>query len=308
MEQLISEFLDYLQYERNRSKYTVENYGADLYAFQAFVRGCDEDVSWQTVDVDLIRNWMESMMDKGNSATSINRRLSSLRSFYRFALQRGKVDRDPAYHIKGPKKARVLPYYLREEEMDRLLDNGFPGNSFPEIRNRTIILTFYSTGIRLSELVGLDIHSIDFGAAQLKVLGKRNKERIIPFGKELSDALRIYIEARKEVADATTDALFVNNKGLRMQAEHVRKEVKRELTKVTTMKKRSPHVLRHTFATAMLNEGSDLESIKELLGHESVSTTEIYTHTTFEQLKAVYVKAHPRGDAEESPEYTTDKV
>ncbi len=307
MEQLISEFLDYLQYERNRSKCTVENYGADLQAFQAFAHGCDEDISWQTVDADLIRDWMESMMDKGNSATSINRRLSSLRSFYRFAMLRGKVDKDPAYHIKGPKNAKVLPYYLREEEMDRLLDNEFQGDSFPEIRIRTIILTFYSTGIRLSELVGLDIQSIDFGAAQLKVLGKRNKERIIPFGKELSDALQNYIAARSEVA-AATDALFINNKGLRMQAWQVRKEVKRELAKVTTMKKRSPHVLRHTFATAMLNNESDLESIKELLGHESVSTTEIYTHTTFEQLKAVYVKAHPRGDAAESPEHTIKKV
>ncbi len=299
MEKLISEFLDYLQYERNRSECTVKNYGADLRAFQSYVKELGEEVSWQTVDADLIRDWMESMMDKGNSATSINRRLSSLRSFYRFAMARGRVEKDPAYHVKGPKKAKTLPQYLREEEMDRLLDDEYWDEGFTETRGRTIILTFYSTGIRLSELTGMDVGSVDFRAGQIKVLGKRNKERIVPFGNELRETLQRYLKARQEVARPGTEALFVSDKGYRMEAWQVRNEVRRNLSKVSTMKKRSPHVLRHTFATAMLNNESDLKSIKELLGHESVSTTEIYTHTTFEQLRSVYERAHPRGEEEE---------
>jgi integrase/recombinase XerC len=234
------------------------------------------------------------MMDKGNTATSINRRLSAVRSLYRFALSRGIVERDPAHGLKGPKGKKLLPQYLRESEMDRLLADDMWTDEMGDLRARTIILMFYSTGIRLSELTGLDNASVDFAAQQLKVRGKGNKERLIPFGSELQKALRLYTERRDAETPSDSQAFFVGDDGQRMTSQKVRQIVQHHLSRVTTMKKRSPHVLRHTFATAMLNNEAGIESVKKLLGHSKLSTTEIYTHTTFEQLRRAYAKAHPR--------------
>ena len=291
---MIQRFLDYLKFERNRSDLTVKNYGDDLRAFETFCKDQEEPISWEAVDADVIRNWMEHMMDKGNNATSINRRLSALRSFYRFALSRKLVSKDPAHSITGPKRSKPLPQFLKEREMDRLLQPDLWTDGYEDVRNRTIVMTFYETGIRLSELTGLDDDAVDFVNHQLKVTGKRNKQRIIPFGDELDSALRSYIERRNAELTNRTEGLFLTNKGERMTPEQVRKSVQRNLSKVCTLKKRSPHVLRHTFATAMLNNKAGIESVKKLLGHESLTTTEIYTHTTFEQLKREYSDAHPR--------------
>lgn len=291
---MIQRFLDYLKFERNRSNLTVKNYGDDLRAFEMFCKDQNEPISWEAVDADVIRNWMEHMMDKGNNATSINRRLSALRSFYRFALSRKLVSKDPAHSITGPKRSKPLPQFLKEREMDRLLQPDLWTDGYEDVRNRTIVMTFYETGIRLSELTGLDDDAVDFVNHQLKVTGKRNKQRIIPFGDELDSALRSYIERRNAELTNRTEGLFLTSKGERMTPEQVRKSVQRNLSKVCTLKKRSPHVLRHTFATAMLNNKAGIESVKKLLGHESLTTTEIYTHTTFEQLKREYSDAHPR--------------
>lgn len=291
---MIGEFLDYLRFEKNRSELTVSSYAEDLKAFEAYFKNLDMLLSWETVDADVIRGWMESMMDKGNRATSVNRRLSALRSFYRYALAHQKVARDPSRMIKGPKKAKPLPQFLKEEEMNRLLDVVEWGDDFEGVRARTMLMTFYETGIRLSELTGLDDTAIDWGNHAVKVLGKRNKQRIIPLGEELEHTLLLYIRVRDEQVKTGNGALFVTRKGERMSGDQVRNEVKRCLSLVSTLSKRSPHVLRHTFATAMLNHEAGLESVKKLLGHESLSTTEIYTHTTFEQLKRVYQEAHPR--------------
>ena len=291
---MIQRFLDYLKFERNRSNLTVKNYGDDLRAFETFCKDQNEPISWEAVDADVIRNWMEHMMDKGNNATSINRRLSALRSFYRFALSRKLVSKDPAHSITGPKRSKPLPQFLKEREMDRLLQPDLWTDGYEDVRNRTIVMTFYETGIRLSELTGLDDDTVDFVNHQLKVTGKRNKQRIIPFGDELDSALRSYIERRNVELTNRTEGLFLTSKGERMTPEQVRKSVQRNLSKVCTLKKRSPHVLRHTFATAMLNNKAGIESVKKLLGHESLTTTEIYTHTTFEQLKREYSDAHPR--------------
>ena len=290
----IDQFLSYLQYERNRSERTVKAYGDDLRSFEAFFKNLDDQLSWESVDSDVIRSWMESMMDKGNTATSINRRLSAVRSLYRFALSRGIVGRDPAHGLKGPKGKKLLPQYLRESEMDRLLADDMWTDEMGDLRARTIILMFYSTGIRLSELTGLDNASVDFAAQQLKVRGKGNKERLIPFGSELQKALRLYAERRDAETPSDSQAFFVGDDGQRMTSQKVRQIVQHHLSRVTTMKKRSPHVLRHTFATAMLNNEAGIESVKKLLGHSKLSTTEIYTHTTFEQLRRAYAKAHPR--------------
>ena len=291
---MIDKFLDYLRFERNRSELTVKNYGDDLRAFEKFFRDLKNPVSWESVDSDVVRNWMERMMDEGNNAASINRRLSALRSFYRFALSRKLVDKDPVHGITGPKKGKPLPQFLKEKEMDRLLEREYWTRSFEDVRDRAIIMTFYETGIRISELTGLDDKMVDFAEYQLKVTGKRNKQRIIPFGEELCTTLRDYMECRDREVDRLSEALFVTDEGQRMSASLVRERVKRSLSKVCTLKKRSPHVLRHTFATAMLNHKAGIESVKKLLGHESLSTTEIYTHTTFEQLKREYSIAHPR--------------
>jgi len=291
---MINEFLNYLKFERNRSDLTIKNYGEDLRAFEEFYGNLDSRLSWKSVDSDIIRDWMESMMDKGNNATSINRRLSALRSFYRFALTRKLVDKDPVHGVTGPKKGRPLPQFLKENEMDRLLDAESWMDSFEDVRDRMVIMTFYETGVRLSELIGLDDSMVDFSNRQLKVTGKRNKQRVIPFGEELLVTLRDYMKRRDKEVNRQSEALFVSAKGRRMTSSQVREAVRKNLSKVCTLKKRTPHVLRHTFATAMLDNKAGIESVKKLLGHESLSTTEIYTHTTFEQLKREYYSAHPR--------------
>ena len=291
---MTEDFLNYLRYERNRSELTVCRYEQSLRDFESYFKNRDGQLSWESVDSDIIRDWMESMMDKGDMASTVNSSLSAVRSFFRFALSRGLVTHDPSYVVKGPKKQKPLPQFVREEEMNRLLDTpqmweeGFAG-----LRARTIIIMFYETGIRLAELIGLDVTDVDFAARQIKVTGKRNKQRIIPFGAELEAVLREYITQRNDQLQVD-QALVLSDKGKRMTRSQVEKIVKRHLSLTTTLKKRTPHVLRHSFATAMLNNGAGLEDVRLLLGHESVATTQIYTHTTFEQLKKVYENAHPR--------------
>ena len=291
---MIDQFLNYLRYERNSSPQTVQTYEEALREFESYISFRDNGLSLVSVDTDVIRDWMESLMDKGNTASTINKKLSALRSFYCFSLKRKLVEHDPAHCVTGPKKSKPLPQFLREGEMDRLLDELQWDDNYNNVRARTILLLFYETGLRRSELVGLNDADIDFGTSQLKVTGKRSKQRIIPFGAELTKALQDYIATRDLQFEGKSEALFLNDKGNRITGQQVYDIVRKYLSIVTSLKKRSPHVLRHTFATAMLNNGAGLEGIKNLLGHESVSTTEIYTHTTFEQLKRVYKEAHPR--------------
>lgn len=291
---MVEKFLDYIKFERNYSPMTVINYRKDLTEFERFYKELEPQLSWESIDSDIVRNWMEYMMDKGNSASSVNRRLSALRSFYRFALRRKLIEKDPAHGLQGPKKQKPLPQFLKESEMESVLDSKMWGDSYKDVLERTIIITFYVTGIRLSELIGLDDKDIDNITCEIKVTGKRNKQRIIPFGKELADVFVQYLQVRNTTVKGDSTSFFQTEKGKRMTTTQVRSLVKKNLSKVSTLKKRSPHVLRHTFATAMLNHEAGLESVKKLLGHESLSTTEIYTHTTFEQLKKVYKNAHPR--------------
>lgn len=291
---MIEKFLEYLKYERNRSELTMQSYGEDLRTFEKYFKSVDEQLDWTNVDTDVVRDWMETMMDSGNSAATVARRLSALRSFYKFAMTHKLADANPVYGVKSPKRKRRLPVFIKESEMDMLIDNVDWDDSIKDVRMRTIIILFYSTGIRLSELTNLDDKDISFVNNEIKVTGKRDKQRIIPFGDELRNVLQYYIAKRDKLIVRQTDALIVTDKGVRMSADQVRYIVKKALSLVSTQKKRSPHVLRHTFATAMLNNEAGLLSIQKLLGHESVQTTEIYTHTTFEQLKRVYNQAHPR--------------
>ena len=292
---LIEDFLKYLRLERNYSENTIVAYKTDLREFEGFFRSVEEGLDFTTVDADLVRSWVVNLMDEeGAKATSVNRKLSSLRSFYRFLLRKKVVKADPMLRVVGPKKSKPLPSFLRESEMNRLLDDFSFGEGYEACRDRMILEMFYATGIRLSELIGLNDVDVDLSAKQIKVTGKRNKQRLIPFAEEMAVDLEEYIKVRNEALPQGSDAFFVLTNGKRMYARKVYEIVKRNLGKVATLKKRSPHVLRHTFATAMLNNQAELGAVKELLGHESLATTEIYTHTTFEELKKVYEQAHPR--------------
>ena len=290
----IDQFLDYLRYERNRSPRTVQLYEENLNDFVSYIQELDDSLSLLTVDTDIVRGWIEQLMDQGKKATTVNLALSAVKSFYRFALSRQLVSRDPAHDVNGPKKPKPLPQFVRESEMDALLDDPGVENNYNNVRARTIVIMFYETGIRLAELVGLNDADVDMEAMRLKVTGKRDKQRIVPFGNELAEQLQKYVALRDSEVQRQSPALFLNKEGQRIGRRQVQYIVKKQLTGFTTLKKRSPHVLRHSFATAMLNNGAGLESVKKLLGHESLNTTEIYTHTTFEQLKRVYQEAHPR--------------
>lgn len=292
---LIDSFLKYLRLERNYSDKTIVAYGIDLRKFEEFFKGVDEELDFTTVDADVVRQWVVDLMDTENiKASSVNRKLSSLRSFYRFLLRRKEIKADPMLRVVGPKRNKPLPSFLKESEMNRLLDESSFGEGFEACRDRMILEMFYATGMRLSELIGLNDVDVDFSANSIKVTGKRNKQRLIPFADEMSVDLHEYIKVRNEAIPQGAEAFFVLKNGKRMYAGKVYEIVKRNLSGVVSLKKRSPHVLRHTFATAMLNHEAELGAVKELLGHESLATTEIYTHATFEELKKVYEQAHPR--------------
>ena len=291
---LIKSFLDYLRYERNYSEKTVLAYSEDIKQLQEFAQEEYGRFNPLEVEAELIREWIVSLMDRGYTSTSVNRKLSSLRSFYKYLLRQGEVTKDPLCKITGPKNKKPLPVFLKESEMNKLLDETDFGEGFKGYRDRLIIEVFYATGIRLSELIGLDDKDVDFSASLLKVTGKRNKQRLIPFGDELRELMLGYINIRNEMIPERSEAFFVRENGERLYKNLVYNLVKRNLSKVVTLKKRSPHVLRHTFATRMLNNDAELGAVKELLGHESIATTEIYTHATFEELKKVYKQAHPR--------------
>lgn len=287
-------FLDYLRFEKNYSEATITSYRIDLAQFEDFIKEVDEELTIDTIDADVIRQWEILLMEKGYTSTSVNRKLSTLRSFYRFLIIRGKVKIDPVRKVTGPKNKKPLPSFLKEDEMNRLLDETDFGEGFIGRRDKMIIEMFYATGMRRAELIGLNDADVDFSASLIKVTGKRNKQRLIPFGMELLRSMEEYIKIRNENISERCEAFFVNKNGKRLYDNEVYNLVRKNLSKVVTLKKRSPHVLRHTFATTMLNNEAGIEVVKELLGHNSLSATEIYTHTTFDELKKIYKQAHPR--------------
>lgn len=291
-------FFEYLHYERNLSASTLSSYKENLRKFEEFLQQTAPDVAWHNLDGDIIRGWVIAMMDDGNKASSVNTRLSALRSFYKFLLRRGYVTVDPAHNITGPKAEKPLPSYVRDAEMDQLIDHGAFPEGFVGVRDRAILITLYSAGLRASELLGLTLVAVDFSAKQLKVTGKRNKQRIVPFGQELEETLQDYLRHRDELLTRLgidNQWLFLSEKtGQAMTYEKLRLLVNKYLSAVSSAKRRSPHVLRHSFATTLLNHQADLRSVKELLGHENLATTEIYTHATFAELQQAYQNAHPR--------------
>jgi integrase/recombinase XerC len=242
-----------------------------------------------------IRAWVVSLLDSSYSAASVHRKISCLRVFYRYLRKEGAMKSDPLEKVALPKRKKRLPEFVEEAAMDDLLDKYNFGDGFGGIRDRTIIEMLYLTGMRRAELIGLRSVDVDLAEGSLKVTGKRNKQRIIPVVKPFAERLKEYIVLRdKEIMEASRSWFFVTDKGNKLYDKYVYNVVNRYLAMVTTIEKKSPHILRHTFATHMLNRGADLNSIKELLGHANLSATQIYTHNTFEKLKKIYKQAHPR--------------
>jgi len=288
-------FLQYLLVEKRYSSHTIISYKNDLEQFSAFLVILGHSGLWSDVTSPDVRAWIVSMMEKGLSAVTVHRKISCLRIFFRYMRKEGLVSDNPMDRIVLPKRNKKLPVFVAEESLDNLLDKFEFGNDFRGVRNRTIIEMLYLTGIRRAELIGLRNGDIDLDSSVLKVTGKRNKQRIIPLLDSFKPRIAEYTFLRDEkFPSGYENWFFLTDSGKRLYDKFVYNTVKGYLTMVTTIEKKSPHVLRHTFATHMLNHGADLNSIKEFLGHSNLSATQIYTHNTFEKLKKVYKQAHPR--------------
>ena len=295
---LIDRFLQYIKYEKGYSSHTFVSYQADLSQFEKFVvekNGAKEFVP-DEVDSSLVREWIVSMMESGVSASSVNRKLSALKSFFSYLSRNGEVKKNPMSQVVSPKRPKRLPKFLREEEMTELLSDRSEvfGEGYEAVRDALIIETFYTLGIRLSELIKMKDTDVDFQSQTVLVNGKRNKQRYVPFGASLKDSMQAYLSVRDGEVAGRSGYFFLRPNGEPLYPMLVYRVVHKYITMVSSLTKRSPHVLRHTFATAMLNSGADLEAVKELLGHANLAATEVYTHTTFEQLQKNYKLAHPR--------------
>lgn len=299
---IADDFIRYMQAEREASPRTVETYQMALDDFTAFIKRTDSNLEPQDADSDIIRNWVEEMMDRGYKPATTLKNLSAVKSMFRYALRKGIVRKDPAHNVTGPKKQKTLPTFIKESEANELFDGlQWDYSNIKDVRSRTLLLLLYSTGIRRAEACALRNQDINLLTREMKVTGKRRKQRIIPLGQELVDAIRQYTDLRdKEITPMDdTDAFFLDDKGKAMTDERIYVVVRKYLSMVTTQKKRSPHVLRHSFATAMLNHDAKLGSVQKLLGHASLNTTQIYTHVTFEELKRTYTNAHPRAELDD---------
>jgi integrase/recombinase XerC len=291
---MMNEFLQYLQYEKNYSSHTVLSYHTDILQFCKFLDIVPDKFNPIDVDSHQIQQWVLALMNDKISARSLSRKISTLKSFWRFLLTRGYVNQNPTLKIILPKTKKPLPAFFKENEMNNVLENLFIPNSFAPVRNRLILELFYLTGIRLSELINITDTDIDLKGGNLRVIGKRNKQRIIPFGNSLCKDIERYITLRNKEVKTLEPYLFVRGKGEKMYPKMVYRLVHTSMSAVSSLHKRSPHVLRHTFATSILNGGADINAVKELLGHSSLAATQVYTHTSFEELYNIYKQAHPR--------------
>ncbi|MEI6683774.1 MAG: tyrosine recombinase XerC [Bacteroidota bacterium] len=286
-------FLAYIQFEKRYSSNTVTAYQTDLDQFFDYLQLQYNITDILEVNHPVIRSWLVYLMDHQVGARSVNRKLTTLKSFYRFLIREGVVEENPMRKITSPKISKRLPVFVDRDKMEVLLDKVPFEEGYPGLRNRLIVEMFYGTGMRLSELTGLKETDLDFHHGTIKVLGKRNKERLIPFSKKFESQLNTYIEEKRRLF-GDTGGLFLTDRGKGIYPRMVYRIVTRYLGMVTTMEKKSPHVLRHSFATHMLDNGAELNAVKELLGHASLSATQVYTHNTIEKLKRIYKQAHPK--------------
>lgn len=292
---MIDSFLNHLQYEKRLSHNTVIAYGNDLEQFRQFLQHTFSHADITNVTHNLVRSWIVSLVEQQLQPSSVNRKLASLRTFYKFLLRQEVISRHPLANISTLKSAKRLPQFVKEEDMVNLLDNQAFPDSFEGRRDQLILEMFYGTGIRLSELIFLKEHSMDLINRTIKVLGKRNKERVIPFSTGLVLIIKNYLQARnREVEMKEHGYFFVRSNGEACYPMMIYKIVRKYLDQFPKIDKRSPHVLRHTYATHLLNKGAELNAVKELLGHTSLAATQVYTHNSMEKLKKVFEQAHPK--------------
>ncbi len=291
----ISEFISYLKNEKRYSSHTIISYEKDLFQWNEFLQLNYDKISTIEAEAIMLRSWIVSLVEKGLTAKTINRKISTLKSYYKYLYSNNIIESLPTSKLISPKLKKGLPTYVKEAEMDVLLNKieyGLDASKVIALRDKLIIELLYATGIRLSELVGLKFNSINWTNKTIKVLGKRNKERIIPLHQQLIDDLIKYNELRMELGNS--EFLMMTDSGNKLYSKFVYRKVNYYLSQVTSLAKKSPHVIRHTFATHMLNNGADLNTIKEFLGHSNLSATEVYTHNSLEKIKNIYKQAHPR--------------
>lgn len=291
--EVIGKFIEYLGFEKRYSKHTLVAYENDLRQFAAFLQETYEVSELSEVKATFVRTWLASLLENKMNPRSVNRKITALKSFFKYSIRSGWIDVNPMSKITSPKTSKRLPEYVESDKLDLLLDHSEFSDDFEGKRDHLILELFYGTGIRLSELLGLRIQDVQLRTSQIKVTGKRNKQRIIPLTNPLQQQIRDYLILRESIS-SNEGNLFVIEDGRPLYSVFVYRLVNRYLAKVSTRKKKSPHVLRHSFATEMLNKGADLNAIKELLGHANLSATQVYTHNTIEKLKAAYQLAHPR--------------
>ncbi|WP_205501628.1 tyrosine-type recombinase/integrase [Rufibacter psychrotolerans] len=288
-------FFKYLQYEKRFSPHTILSYQTDLQQFQEYLQEVYHLEDLKEADHAIIRSWVVTLVQKDLDTRTIHRKIASLRSYFRFLVQRGLLETNPTVRIKAPKLAKKLPAFIPEEAFTQLLDQSEFSDDLKGQREKLILELLYGTGMRLAELTNLKLEDINLSSKTLKVLGKGNKERILPLNTTLVSALSDYLQRRTSIlSNNNSSFLFVTEKGAPLYPKYVYRVVKKYMSSVSTAMKNSPHVLRHSFATHLLNRGADLGAIKELLGHSSLAATQVYTHNSIEKLKAVFEKAHPK--------------
>jgi len=290
---LQDDFIKYLQFEKRYSGHTIVAYNTDLGQFVHFMKESVGDFDFKKVTPRNVRSWIIFMMEEGVSARSINRKIATLKSFYKYLMKQELMDVSPVQLVTTPKVGKKLPTFVQKENLDQLLDLDLFNHDYEGVRDKLIVSLLYGTGIRLAELKNLQTKDLDTIGSAIKVLGKRNKERIVPYPRSINGIIKDYFELRKEIV-GNNQFLFLTSDGEQVYDKLIYRVVKKHLGMVTTMSKKSPHILRHSFATHLLNNGADLNAVKELLGHSNLSATQVYTHTTFEKLKEIYNQAHPR--------------
>jgi integrase/recombinase XerC len=290
----IQPFLEYLQFEKRYSPHTIISYRTDLEQFFAYLASQYDNPPVTAITPRFVRSWLAEMREDEMTAKSLNRKISSLKSFFKFQLKVGTIQQSPMTTVVAPKVGKRLPSFVAQDDMLTLQQYVEFPDTWKGQTDKLLIALFYATGMRLSELINLKESQLDVSNCQVKVLGKGNKERIIPVSKELMDQLVAYSDNKKKLEVTAADNVFVNEKGKPLYPKYVFNVVKSNLSLVTTVQKKSPHILRHTFATHLTNNGADLNAVKELLGHGSLAATQIYTHNTIEKLKDIYKKAHPK--------------
>jgi len=290
----VQKYLSYLRYEKNYSSLTEISYSKDLSQFEDFLNQHMESIPLADVDSDIVRLWIAHLIENGITPRSVNRKLSSLKSFYRFLIKTGEIKANPLKRITGPKADKPIPSFVSDQDMESLLDKEVPEDDFETYRDRTILELLYMTGMRRAELINIKDVDVDLSADVIRVTGKRNKQRLIPFSPETKKVILSYIEQRNKHTENHSGHFFVKKEGGPIYPMLVYRIVHNNLKNIPTLSKASPHILRHSFATSMLNNGAEINAVKEILGHSSLASTEVYTHTSFEELKRVYKKAHPR--------------